>query len=198
MSDETEARDNRPGYQDRVNTLQSGGSNVARTGVGVIILAALAMAAVYTFSPGAIGGMLTSGPSESEDMQETTTADPTIDTEFDTQVPPETEPVDTADPFQDTETGPTPEDQRIAALEQQLRDLQNAPASDGNLDTALEQQRQQLRDEFASEREALQQQIDELRNRPVQLREANVIPGLGVGGETDEERRARERLEERA
>ena len=143
--------------------------------------------------------MLTSGSSDSEDMQETVTADPNIDTGFPDPAPVETEPVETADPFPEAEpdTGPSPAERRIADLEQRLRDLQNARNNGADLEAVLEQQRQDLRDEFASEREALQQQIDDLRNRPGEMRRAGVIPGLGGGdGETEEERRARERLEE--
>ena len=154
------------------------------------------------FAPGAIQNILTRGSSESEDMQETVTADPGIDTEFNDPQPLETAPVETADPFPEAapKTGPTPAEQRIAALEQMVDDLESRLDSDtggdGDLDAALDQQSKKLREEFAAEREGLQQQIDALRNRPMQLREASVIPGLGGDGETNAERRARERLEE--
>ena len=195
MSDQTT---NQPeeGADSRVEYLDSGGSNVARTLVAILFVIVFAVLAVVLLAPGAIQDMLTSGSSESEDMQETVTADPNIDTGFPDADPIETEPVETADPFPEADEGISPQEQRIADLEQLVRDLQNAEG-DGDLDAELERQRQELRDEFASEREALQEQIDALRNRPVELREANVIPGLGGGnGETDEERRARERLEE--
>ena len=187
----------------RDDYLGGGGSNAARTLVGAVLLIVFIGFAAFAFAPGAIQEMLTSGSSESEDMQETVTADPGIDTEFNDPQPLETEPVETADPFPEAapETGPSPAEQRIAALEQLFDDLESRLNSDtggdgdgdGDLDAALEQQRK----EFAAERDAMQEQIDELRNRPMQLREASVIPGLGGGdGETDEERRARERLEE--
>lgn len=197
MSDQSTNEPQKKGAGSRVEFLDSGGSNGARTLVAVLFLIVFGIAALVMFAPGAIQDMLTSGSSESEDMQETVTADPNIDTGFPDPAPVETEPVETVDPFPEAEpdSGPSPAEQRIADLEQQLRDLQNAEDNDGALDAVLEQQRQELRDEFASEREALQQQIDELRNRPMELREANVIPGLG-GGESDAERRARERLEE--
>jgi type IV secretion system protein VirB10 len=199
MSDRTTDQPEEEIAGSRVEYLDSGGSNVARTLVALLFPIVFGIAALVIFVPGAIQDMLTSGSSDSEDMQETVTADPNIDTGFPDPAPVETEPVETADPFPEAkpDTGPSPAERRIAALEQQLRDLQNAQNNGGDLDAALEQQRQDLRDEFATEREALQQQIDELRNRPVELREASVIPGLGGGdGETNAERRARERLEE--
>ena len=201
MTDQTINQPEEEGANSRIEYLDSGGSNAARTLVGAILLIVFIGFAAFAFAPGAIQEMLTSGSSESEDMQETVTADPGIDTEFTDPQPLETEPVETADPFPEaaTETGPSPAEQRIAALEQMVDDLESRLNSDtggdgdGDLDAALEQQRK----EFAAEREAMQEQIDELRNRPMQLREASVIPGLGGGdGETDEERRARERLEE--
>ncbi len=199
MSDQATSEPGEAVANARAEYLNGGGSNVASKLAGAVLVATCIGFAAFAFAPGAIQEMLTSGSSESEDMQETVTADPGIDTEFTDPQPLETEPVETADPFPEAapETGPSPAEQRIAALEQMVDDLESRLDSDtggdGDLDAALEQQRK----EFAAEREAMQEQIDALRNRPMQLREASVIPGLGGGdGETDEERRARERLEE--
>ena len=81
MSDQTT---NQPeeGADSRVEYLDSGGSNVARTLVAILFVIVFAVLAVVLLAPGAIQDMLTSGSSESEDMQETVTADPNIDTGF--------------------------------------------------------------------------------------------------------------------
>ena len=200
MSDETNAPKTH-GAGARSEFLDGGGSNVGRTLLVALFVLAFGIAALLLFAQGAIQNMLTSGSSDVEDMQETVTADPNIDTGFTETEPVETDPVKTAEPFQEEkpepEAGPSPAEQRIAELEQKVRDLQNASGNDVDLEAELERQRQDLRDEFASERETLQQQIDALRNQPMQLREANIVPGIGGGDEeTEEERRARERLEE--
>ena len=201
MSDQANNEPQEETAGSRDDYLGGGGSNAARTLVGAVLLIAFIGFAAFAFAPGAIQNMLMRGSSESADMQETVTADPGIDTEFNEPQPLETPPVETADPFPEAapETGPSPAEQRIADLEQLFDDLESRlnSGTGGDLDARLDQQSKELREEFAAEREALQQQIDALRNRPGEMRRAGVIPGLGGGdGESDEERRARERLEE--
>ncbi len=183
------------GADARTNYLNSGGSNGARTLVGLLIGVVLVVAAAFLFAPGAIQDMLTSGSSEVEDMQ-TTSTDPGLDTDFPDLPDIETEPTEAAATMEAEETPDTSAaEQRIAALEAQLEALR-AARNDEDLDALLERQAERLQEQFERERRLLQEQLDAERNRePIEVRQAGIIPSMDMG-ETEEERLARERLEE--